>query len=179
MDYQTVLKFWFEQLKPAQWWRKDEELDAQITEKFAPVHGAANNGELFTWRVSAEGRLAEIIVLDQFSRNMYRNQGESFASDALALVLAQEMVSLGLDVELPDSQRAFVYMPFMHSESSLIHQQAMLLFDRLEDKRNLHFEVRHKDIIEQFGRYPHRNNLLNRLSTEAELEFLQQPGSSF
>ncbi|EAO7613966.1 DUF924 domain-containing protein, partial [Salmonella enterica] len=131
------------------------------------------------WRKTAEGRLAEIIVLDQFSRNLFRDSPQAFAQDSLALALAQEAISLNLDQQLSPEQRAFLYMPFMHSESKLIHEFALKLFQRLGNPTNLEFEKKHKVIIDRFGRYPHRNQILGRESTDEELTFLTQPDSSF
>ena len=174
-----VIAFWFGELQPVQWWRADPGLDRFIRERFGPLHARAERGELINWRGTALGRLAEIIVLDQFSRNIWRGTARSFASDGMALVLAQEAVAGGADQALPLKMRAFMYMPFMHSESADIHEIALYLFDcpGLED--NYNFELRHKAIIDRFGRYPHRNDLLGRESTPEEIEFLQQPGSSF
>ncbi|MGP1693328.1 MAG: DUF924 family protein, partial [Giesbergeria sp.] len=121
------------------------------------------------------GLLAEIIVLDQFSRNVYRDNARAFASDALALALAQEMVAGAHDTALPVAQRAFAYLPFMHSESLAIHSQALLLFDQPGLEGNLRFERLHQDILQRFGRYPHRNAALGRRSTPEEEAFLQQP----
>ena len=123
--------------------------------------------------------MAEIIVLDQFSRNIYRDQAQAFAYDSLALALAQEAISLQLDAQLSPEQRSFLYMPFMHSESKLMHEYALKLFQRLGNEINLSFEKKHKIIIDRFGRYPHRNEILGRTSTAEELEFLTQPNSSF
>lgn len=175
----AVLDFWFEELAPRQHWLKDAELDAKITERFGSLHQQAALGELWLWRATAKGRLAEIIVLDQFSRNIYRGQAQSFACDAAALVLAQEAVRNEQDKILAVQQRAFLYMPYMHSESLLVHDEALRLFGQsgLEDK--LDFEQRHRAIIERFGRYPHRNDTLGRISTPEEEAFLSEPGSSF
>lgn len=178
-NYQIVIDFWFSELKPQQWFMKSVELDETIKSRFLDLHKQANAGELFSWRGTALGRLAEIIVLDQFSRNIFRDQAESFASDSLALVLAQEAISAGADIELEQTQRAFLYMPFMHSESAAIHQQAVKLFENLGVESNLEFEKKHKEIIDKYGRYPHRNTILGRESTAEEIAFLQQPGSSF
>ena len=134
---------------------------------------------LWMWRKTPEGRLAEILILDQFSRNMYRDQAESFAYDQIALVLAQEAIVQEADKQLPVEKRCFLYMPFMHSESLLIHKQAVILFDQPGMENNYQFELKHEEIIERFGRYPHRNTILNRQSTSEELAFLQEPGSSF
>jgi uncharacterized protein (DUF924 family) len=174
-----VLTFWFGELTPAQWWRKDVALDRVIAERFATTLAAAKAAELADWRDTARGRLAEVIVLDQFSRNVFRDRAESFAADGMALALAQEAVRAGLDRQLPVSERAFFYLPYMHSESAMIHQDALRLFDQPGLESNLDFERRHYAIIARFGRYPHRNAILGRASSAAEIEFLQQPGSSF
>ena len=174
-----ILDFWFVETSAAQRWKKDAAFDALITARFATVHERATRCELFAWRSSACGRLAEIILLDQFSRNMFRDSAQAFAHDVLALALAQEAVALGADQQLDAQQRSFLYMPYMHSESLLIHQQAVELFRRNGFSNNFEFELKHKAIIERFGRYPHRNALLGRQSTDEELLFLQQPGSSF
>lgn len=177
--YEQVLKFWFEEIEPAQWWKKDEAFDRMIVERFAQLHRSAAAGELFEWRNTARGRLAEIIVLDQFSRNMFRDSPLMFACDPMALVLAQEAIAVGADKTLNQAERSFLYMPFMHSESLGIHEVAVELFRQNGNPHNLDFELRHKAIIERFGRYPHRNTILGRQSTDEELEFLRQPGSSF
>ncbi len=179
MQSQDILSFWFEELTPKQHFIKDAALDAAIGNKFGNTLEAAARCELFAWRTSAEGRLAEIIVLDQFSRNAYRDTPRAFAQDALALVLAQELVASGEDRNLPSAQRAFVYLPDMHSESALVHTQAVALFSQPGMENNLSFEMRHKAIIDRFGRYPHRNAVLGRTSSAQELAFLSEPGSSF
>ncbi len=179
MTSQTILDFWFEELTPKQWWAKDDALDRLIAERFGDIHQSANRCELAPWRHSAHGRLAEIIILDQFSRNIYRNTPQAFASDSLALCLAQHAISQGCQNELSDEQRQFLYMPFMHSESPVIHKVAERLFNEPQVSANKAFELRHKAIIDRFGRYPHRNEILGRTSTPEEIEFLQQPGSSF
>lgn len=176
---QDVLQFWFEELEPKQWFVASDALDKTINERFAPLLNSAAQCELVAWRNSAQGRLAEVIVLDQFSRNIYRNSPRAFAQDPLALALAQEAIALELDKQLPTIQRAFLYMPFMHSESALIHQQALELFNQPGMENNHEFELKHKVIIDQFGRYPHRNEILGRTSSPQEIEFLTQPNSSF
>ena len=177
--YQEILRFWFEEIDPSQWWKKDDAFDQLIRARFSEIHAQATRCELYDWRADARGRLAEIIVLDQFSRNMFRGSPLSFASDPLALALAQEAVSVKADLALSPTERSFLYLPFMHSESLKIHAVAMDLYQRNGIQSNLDFEIRHKQIIERFGRYPHRNGILGRSSTEEELEFLQQPGSGF
>ena len=179
MQYQQVLQFWFKELDTKDWFRKDDGLDQLIQAQFGQVLDAAAACELYKWRSTPDGRLAEVIVLDQFSRNIYRDSPKAFAQDALALALAQEAVAIGADMALPVSQRAFLYMPYMHSESALIHEQTIKLFEQAGLENNLGFEKRHLAIIQRFGRYPHRNAILGRQSTPEEVEFLDQPGSSF
>ena len=179
MQPQSILHFWFEELTAKQHFVKDAVLDETIRTRFGDTLEAAARCELFAWRVNAEGRLAEILVLDQFSRNVYRDTPRAFAQDALALVLAQELVASTQDRSLPEAQRVFAYMPYMHSESALVHTQAVVLFTQLGIQDNLDFELRHKAIIDRFGRYPHRNAILGRASSAEELAFLAEPGSSF
>jgi len=177
--YNKVLKFWFEELSPQQWWEKDNALDKRIQAMFEGIHKQASKCELYGWRNSAKGRLAEIIVLDQFSRNMYRDTPQSFAQDSLALALSQQAIADGADKELTTIECSFLYMPFMHSESLVIHQQACLLYKANGIDSNYQFELKHMEIIEKFGRYPHRNKILNRQSSEEETKLLSQPNSSF
>lgn len=179
MQWRDVISFWFDELSPEQWFKKDPELDQTIKDEFLEVHNQAIMGELDDWRMSPLGRLAEIIVLDQFSRNIYRNQPESFLYDNLALVLAQEGIRQKADQNIERKKQSFFYMPFMHSESLVIHRHAMQLFDQPGMEYNLEFERKHFAIIERFGRYPHRNEILGRTSTEEEVEFLKGPDSSF
>lgn len=180
MQAEDILHFWFEELSPAQHFAQEDAIDAMIRVRFGATWQAAQRCELWAWRASPEGRLAEILVLDQFSRNIHRGSPLAFAQDAQALALAQELVAGRHDSALMrPAQRAFAYMPYMHSESAVIHTQAVALFDQPGLENNLKFEVQHRDIIARFGRYPHRNAVLGRTSTAQELAFLQQPGSSF
>ncbi|MCX0329540.1 DUF924 domain-containing protein [Acinetobacter radioresistens] len=179
MNYQEILDFWFNPEHQSLWFSKSDTFDQKIRQNFSKVHAQAVQAEFWSWRKTADGRLAEIIVLDQFSRNLYHDQPLAFAQDGLALALAQEAISLNLDAQLNPEQRSFLYMPFMHSESKMMHEFALKLFQRLGNPVNLDYEKRHKKIIERFGRYPHRNKILGRESTPEELEFLDQPGSSF
>jgi uncharacterized protein (DUF924 family) len=175
----SILKFWFEEIDYSLWFKKDESFDQLLAERFGAIHTQASLGELHTWRDSAKGRLAEVIILDQFSRNLFRNSAKAFAQDGMALVLAQEAIRVGDDLKLNSTERNFLYMPFMHSESLAIHEIAVELFTANGVQGNLNFELKHKAIIEQFGRYPHRNAVLARTSSAEELNFLKQPGSSF
>ena len=174
-----ILAFWFEEITPKQWWATSDDLDWHIESRFGALHCAAGHCELYSWRESAKGRLAEIIVLDQFSRNIYRNHPKAFAYDSLALALAQTAVAVNADHELDINQRTFFYMPYMHSESLMIHEVAVALFSQSGMEANLQFELRHKEIIDRFGRYPHRNVILGRKSTPEEIDFLKTAGSSF
>ena len=177
--YQEILKFWFEEIKPSQWFSKDDSFDQLISDRFSDVHSRAVSCELYDWRENAQGRLAEIIVLDQFSRNMFRESPSAFKNDPVALVLSQEAISLGMDKLLEPVERSFMYLPFMHSESIKIHEFAVKLYSQHGTESNLDWEIKHKKIIEKFGRYPHRNEILGRKSTDEELEFLKGPDSSF
>ncbi|MEI6759288.1 MAG: DUF924 family protein [Betaproteobacteria bacterium] len=179
MTAESVLSFWFVEIEAKQWWTKSAEFDQLIAARFGSLHAAAARCELYAWRETPPGRLAEIIVLDQFSRNMYRDQPQAFACDALALALAQTAVATQADRHLEIRQRAFIYMPYMHSESPLIHSDAQALFSQAGLESSLASEQHHKAILDRFGRYPHRNDILGRSSTAQELEFLAGPGSSF
>ena len=175
-----VLDFWFKEAGSQAWFEKNADFDQLLTERFSDVLEQAAAAELYTWRSSAQGRLAEIIVLDQFSRNIYRNTPAAFAQDPMALALAQEAVAAGALLELKSiAARNFMLMPYMHSESRLIHQQAEPLFKQHSSDKTYRFELKHKVIVDRFGRYPHRNEILGRTSTVEETEFLKQPDSSF
>ena len=174
-----ILDFWFKEITPAQMWKVDPAFDALIASRFGDIHEQATRAELFAWRATPHGRLAEIIVLDQFSRNIHRGTRRAFDADPLALALAQEVVSANADAALAQEERVFLYMPYMHSESKLIHAVAEPLFKANTPESNYNFELRHKAIIDRFGRYPHRNLILGRASTPEELSFLTEPGSSF
>lgn len=175
-----IIDFWFKEITPDYWWKKDSDFDQLIIGRFMVVHQAAIRCELDAWRSQAQGRLAEIIVLDQFSRNIYRDHAQAFAQDSQALALSQEAITAGAHQQLEPVMRTFLYMPFMHSESLIIHDRAVSLFSQPDmNVTNLQFELKHKAIIEQFGRYPHRNPLLGRTSTDEERAFLAQPGSIF
>ncbi|UTV99054.1 DUF924 domain-containing protein [Marinomonas rhizomae] len=177
--YQRVLDFWFNDIEPNQWFEKNIDFDNTIKNRFGELHQQAVQGELSAWRHSPKSALAEIIILDQFSRNIYRDKPASFAADPMALALAQVAISKGFDQELSLSERSFLYMPYMHSESAVIHEEAVTLFRDLGIVNNLDFELKHKKIVDRFGRYPHRNAILGRQSSAEELAFLEEPNSSF
>jgi uncharacterized protein (DUF924 family) len=178
-DACDVLEFWFVETDPKAWWTADPAFDERIRARFGALHAEAALGELQAWRRTPEGRLAEILVLDQFSRNLFRGSARAFAQDLAALVLAQEAVAMNAHLALDPVRRAFLLLPYMHSESAAIHAVAEPLFLEFTPPGNHDFERRHKAIVDRFGRYPHRNAVLGRVSTPEEVEFLKQPGSAF
>jgi len=177
--YNEILSFWFDEIDPKTWWSAELEFDQLVRARFDEVLRRAAMGEFFAWREDHRGRLAEIIVLDQFSRNIHRGSRQAFAQDSMALALAQEAVSRGAHLALQPVARGFMFLPYMHSESAAIHMVAEVLYREHGLKANHDFELRHKAIIDRFGRYPHRNEILGRASTLEELAFLKEPGSSF
>jgi uncharacterized protein (DUF924 family) len=177
--YENILNFWFKEIDQRQWWEVDVAFDALLHERFLSTLEQAARCEFYAWRATPRGRLAEVLVLDQFSRNIHRNTASAFAQDPMALALAQEAVACGVLDHLQPDERSFLLMPYMHSESALIHVDAERLFKVWTSDENYRFELRHKAIIDRFGRYPHRNGFLGRPSSEEEIEFLKQPGSRF
>jgi uncharacterized protein (DUF924 family) len=175
-DPDNILSFWFEEAGPKRWFTKSEGFDVLCRERFLPMLEAAARGECFRWRTSAAGRCAEIIVLDQLSRNVFRGSARAFAQDGMALVLAQEAVAGGHDQAMTDDQRYFTYMPYMHSESLAVHDEALRLFEQLGNAEALRYERLHRDVIARFGRYPGRNGALVRASTDEELAYLEEHG---
>lgn len=171
--HEEVINFWFNEVNPSDWFTYNVNIDQIIIERFGKLHEQARQGELYQWRFVPQGALAEIIVLDQFSRNMHRDHAKSFDSDGMALVLAQNMIEKQQDKHLIPDKKAFCYLPFMHSESQIIHTNALDLYNQIGLEQYLQFELKHKAIIDRFGRYPHRNAILGRSSTEEELEFLK------
>lgn len=174
-----ITDFWFEEIKPEQWWEKKPAFDNKIITRFSDIYEKAATGELLNWRYKPLSSLAEIILLDQFPRNMFRDNKQAFATDPLAVCLSQSAIEKGFDQDLTTDQRAFMYMPFMHSESAEVHKSAELLFSVPGMENYLKFELLHKEIIDQFDRYPHRNKILGRRSNKKEIEFLKKPNSSF
>lgn len=173
MSPQEILTFWFVENGPDQWFKKDEIFDACIRDRFSMIHQSIVGGETAAWREAPEGRLAEILVLDQFSRNMFRGTPAAFAYDDLALSLVREAVLSGDDMRVPPERRHFFYMPYMHSESPDAHQEGIGLFKKLGNGSALKYEMEHESIIDRFGRFPHRNQILSRASTPEEIEFLK------
>ncbi len=187
----AVLDFWFgapgsatDGQPRAEWFRKNDAFDRLIERSFAPLIDAALAGGLREWDAQPPTALARIVLLDQFTRNVFRATPRAFAGDSLALAAAQALVASGGDLALSPWQRSFVYLPFEHAEDLAMQDESMRLFTRLDSEaagfgETLDYARRHREIIERFGRFPHRNAILGRASTPEELAFLQQPGSSF
>ena len=174
LNAEDIIAFWFTECTFEDWFGGAAEFDERLAARFSEAHAHVALGEAWPWRGSAEGRLAEIIVLDQFSRQLHRNTAAAFACDGMALVLAQELVAYKLDEALTLHQRLFAYMPLMHSESLIIHEQAMRLFSALHVPEGLKAELEHRAILERFGRYPKRNAALGRVSTPEEMAYLAE-----
>lgn len=172
MEWKNVIEFWFTKTTPKQWYTKDPVFDELVRTQFLETYNKVVGGETKEWRNHPEGRLAEIIVLDQFARNMFRDTPQAFSHDHLALALAEEAIRAGDDQKLPSNYRAFLYMPYMHSEDTQVHEKAIRLFESLGGD-SVSFERAHKEIIDRFGRYPHRNSILGRDSTLEEREFMR------
>ena len=190
MTAPDVLDFWFgapgspQRGKPrAEWFKKSDAFDQEVRERFLPVYELAAGGKLAAWNESPHPLLALIIVCDQFPRNIFRNDARAFATDAQALAAAQRMVERGWDMRLAPIERQFAYLPFEHAEDAAMQQRSLELFERVtEDPALADVPVwarKHFDVIARFGRFPHRNAILGRASTPAEIEFLKEPGSSF
>ena len=167
----------------SRWFQKDDAFDREVTDRFGNLYEQAAAGELDHWREEAEGCLALIIALDQFPRNMFRGDAKTHATDGRALDAAKYAVERALDRELPPLQRMFLYMPFMHSENVENQRRSVELFEGLAGEPGgpdvVEYAVGHRDIVERFGRFPHRNALLGRETTPKEAEFLTRPGSSY
>jgi uncharacterized protein (DUF924 family) len=197
-EAQALLDFWFGDAtddvevatkQASLWWSKKPEVDATLAERFGDLCERARNGELESWKETPRGRLAVIVAIDQLSRNIHRESADAFSEDRRALRLSIEGVEAGDDLHLRPIERVFLYMPLMHAEDIGAQAKSVELFERLlqavpESQKkvfegNLRFAIAHRDIVQRFGRFPHRNGVLERTSTAEELEFLTQPGSSF
>jgi uncharacterized protein (DUF924 family) len=172
-DPDEVIRFWFVDHGREQWFGGGPEFDAKLIAKFKDTHHAVAAGEAWRWRETSNGRLAEIIVLDQFSRQIYRGEGRAFALDPMALALAQEAVAGGHDQNVPHEWRMFFYLPYMHSESLVIHEESLRLHQALGIEEGVEFERSHAEVIRRFGRYPRRNKALGRESTAEEIAYIE------
>lgn len=176
---EDVIRFWFVDHGSDDWFSSSEAFDAELAAAFADTHAAVAQGEAWSWREAPEGRLAEILVLDQFSRQLFRGSARAFASDSMALALAQEAVAGGNDKALDPQKRMFLYMPYMHSESLVVHEEALRLFTDLDNENILKFEIAHADCLRRFGRYPRRNAALGRESTAEEKAYIADGDGMF
>jgi uncharacterized protein (DUF924 family) len=176
LGYQDVIHFWFNECTPEDWFGGKAEFDAGLAARFSETHAHVALGEGFTWRTTPEGRLAEVVVLDQFSRQLHRGEAQAFATDGMALVLAQEAVTGGHDLQVPPDWRAFFYMPYEHSESLVVHEEADRLFVALGDENMLQYERDHAEVLRRFGRFPKRNAALGRETTPEEAAYLAEIG---
>lgn len=198
MDPEKVLDFWFGELdehghaspeSARRWFMKNHEFDREVKSTYEETHAAIARGDLESWLDTPRGRLAYVIVLDQLSRNMFRGTYQMFAHDEQALRAAVEGIDKGDDRALVTAERTFLYMPLMHSESLSTQNRCVALFEKLRDEQPPHlrerfeehvkYAVMHRDIIQRFGRFPHRNPILDRTSTQEELDFLNEPNSAF
>jgi uncharacterized protein (DUF924 family) len=198
VDPEVILGFWFGALDDlgrandatqARWWSKDPAFDEQIRQRFEQTHAAVARGERDEWLLTPRGRLAYITVLDQFSRNMFRDTAGMFATDSLALRAALTGIDAGMHRQLVLDERGVFYMPLMHSEDLATQERCIALFQELANEvsgsarasmlSRVGFAERHRDIVKKFGRFPHRNAILGRASTPDEQDFLAGPGSSF
>jgi uncharacterized protein (DUF924 family) len=173
MHWREVYDFWFKKHGKKDWFGKSAKFDAAIRRKFLSTYWEIARGEHADWRTTPKGRLSEIIVLDQFARQMFRGEAQAFLFDPLALALAQEAIRSGADKALKETERFFIYLPFMHSESKKIQKESVRLFKKLGDKEALWYARDHKKVIDRFGRFPHRNAARGWKSTPAEKSFMR------
>lgn len=165
-DLPTIIRFWFDELDPKDWWRKSDELDRQIRDRFLELWKEQKSKTADAFLGSPETALAAVILFDQFPRNMFRDHADAYATDHLAQQIAERAVDLDLDQQLPEEQRVFLYMPFMHAEDIQMQNRSVTLFTKLGS--NEKFANEHRDIIAKFGRFPHRNEVLGRQNRPGE-----------
>ncbi len=176
----AILTFWYEELLPEQWFKKSEELDDQVKTRFEHDVERALGGQYDIWAGDPHSRLSLILLLDQFTRNIYRQSPKSFAGDEMACALSLRSVDDGTVAAEPEqSKRYFYLIPMMHSEDITIQDASLPLFERFTDRKTANYAKRHRDIISRFGHFPHRNDILGRPSSAEEQQFLKQTGSSF
>ena len=176
---QDVLTFWFEECSQEDWFKKSDAFDATLQERFGPTQAAAAEGRLDGWADASDGRLALILLLDQMSRNLFRGDARAFVNDPAALALARRAIAEGDHAAASRDRCLFLYLPFEHSENEADQDMSMALFTALGDDKLTDYARRHKEIVDRFGRFPHRNETLGRQSTAEEIAFLQEPNSSF
>jgi len=179
-----VLGFWFEDCTPEQWFAKNDAFDAALKMRFGACCNAAATGALDGWAADGRGALALVLVLDQFPRNLYRDDPRAWATDGAALMVAEAAIMQGWDAALAPLERMFLYLPFQHAEDRVLQARSVALYTALDEEPGAHPKAlesarRHREIVERFGRFPHRNAVLGRTSTPDELAFLEEPDSSF
>lgn len=172
----SVNSFWFDELDPKDWFSARPEIDETIRRRFANLHAALERKPPDAQRSSADEHVATVLVFDQFSRNLFRGSAASYSTDGLALSFAVHAVDHGLDAALDARRRHFLYMPFMHCESREMQERSLQLFSALGIPDALRYAVHHKSIVDRFGRFPHRNEILGRPTTEDERDFLDRGG---
>jgi len=170
--YQDLIDFWFSDETSQYWFNSTEDFDRQLVDRYADTWEQAKQGKLDDWQQNATGSLAMVILLDQFPLNMFRGMAKSFSTEAQSRVVASSAITKAYDKELPASQKSFLYMPFMHSENLADQALGIELFSQPGLENNLRFARHHHDIVERFGRFPHRNKILGRKSSKAEVEYL-------
>jgi uncharacterized protein (DUF924 family) len=176
---EDIIRFWFSSETRNSWFVASEAFDAAVRERFGALAGRARSGDLDDWARTPEGSLALLLLLDQVPRNIYRRTAQAFQSDDKALTLAKNAVSAGFDRSFGKDERLFFYLPFEHAEDRAAQDLSVRLIEALGDDEYTDYARRHREIIYRFGRFPHRNEQLGRTSTEAEIEYLKPPGSSF
>ena len=181
-DFQKdVLEFWFVETQPQQWFQVNEDFDQQVIDRFSEPYAMAARGEFDEWQKDADGALALIILLDQMPRNMFRGTLKAFETDKKALIVSKYAISKGLDQVLNAQKRRFLYLPFEHSENMNDQKRSVELFEKIKDDDPLGYDyaVRHYKVIEEYGRFPHRNKILDRENTPEEEAYLSQPDAGF
>jgi uncharacterized protein (DUF924 family) len=177
MSPATIIDFWFDENSRDYWFRSTPEMDAQLRDRFIDTWLAAAENKLRAWEDSAEGSLALAIILDQFPLNMFRGKPLTFSTEAQARKIARAAIERGLDQQLSDEQKVFLYMPFMHSEEMADQNRSIELFDLPGLEQSFRFANHHRDIVQRFGRFPHRNEILGRHSSQDEIAYLASPDS--
>jgi uncharacterized protein (DUF924 family) len=181
-DYkEEILYFWFEETLPKLWFLKNPDFDQEIKDRFLTIYNMAKDGLCDSWNVDAEGCLALCILLDQFPRNMFRDQAESFQTDGKALLISKHAISKGFDQLLVPMRRRFIYLPFEHSEALNDQKKSVELFSTMktDDPLGYEYAVKHMEVIEKYGRFPHRNAILGRINSSEEEEYLANPDAGF
>ena len=171
-DPQPIIDFWFSEAVRPRWFQSTDEFDQALIQRYEDIWQQAKHGKLDHWMQTAPGCLALVIILDQFPLNMYRGTAKSFSTEARSREIARHALELNFDAQMPVEQKAFLYMPFMHSEDMADQDRCLELFEQPGLESNLRFARHHRGIIEKFGRFPHRNAPLGRESTPAEIEYL-------